>query len=120
MTTAELHARAIQRAHDEHVHIFKVPNRPGVYTTLSKSRPRARYVLVVEDDGTVGCSCRGFLNHKACKHAEGLLNRLARERTEANARPRRKRAEPALQAPLPLTLDAAAGGPGDSEIRTAA
>jgi hypothetical protein len=105
MTEAEQRARAIQRARDEHVHIFKVHNRPNVYTTLSKSRQRARYVLFVEEDGTVACSCRGFYNRKVCKHSEGLLNRLAREAAEKRARERRKKGTGAAQ--LPLALEAA-------------
>jgi hypothetical protein len=105
MTEAEQRARAIQRARDEHVHIFKVHNRPNVYTTLSKSRQRARYVLFVEEDGTVACSCRGCYNRKVCKHSEGLLTRLAREAAEKRARERRKHGAGAAQ--LPLALEAA-------------
>jgi hypothetical protein len=78
MTFAELQARAIQRAHDERVHIFRVPGRPGVYRTRSKSNPYRRHTLVARD-GVEACSCRGFEYRKNCKHVEALRNRLARE-----------------------------------------
>ena len=105
MTEAEQRARAIQRAREEHVHILKVHNRPNVYTTLSKSRERARYILFVENDGAVACSCRGFYNHKVCKHSEQLHTRLAREAAEARRRAARTRpgSDPAQ---LPLQLEA--------------
>ena len=77
MTAAELQARAIQRAADQHVHIFKTA-RPGVYTTKSKADPTARYTLVTRD-GIVACSCKGFEYRQCCKHSEALRNRLARE-----------------------------------------
>ncbi len=78
MTTAELQARAIARAHDEHIYIRRVPNRPGVYTARSRSNPHRRYSLV-DHDGTQACSCPGFANRASCKHVEGLRQRLARE-----------------------------------------
>lgn len=108
MTESEKRARAIQRARDEHVHILKVHNRPNVYTTLSKSRERARYILFVEPDGSVACSCRGFYNHKVCKHSEQLHTRLAREAAEA--RRRAVRAHPGddpAQLSLPLQAEPA-------------
>ena len=82
MTRNELEARANQRAHDEHVHIFAVPGRPGVYTTRSKSEPDKRYTLVARD-GVTACSCRGFEYRNSCKHVEALRNRLAREARRA-------------------------------------
>ncbi len=78
MTTAELQARAIARAHDEHVYIRRVTNRPGVYTARSRSNPHRRYTLV-DRDGVQACSCPGFTNRASCKHVEGLRQRLARE-----------------------------------------
>jgi hypothetical protein len=78
MTTAELQARAIARAHDEHIYIRRVPNRPGVYTARSRTNPRRRYMLV-DRDGVQACTCIGFANRGSCKHVEGLRNRLARE-----------------------------------------
>lgn len=78
MTFAELQARAIQRAHDERVHIFRVPGRPGVFRTCSKSNPHRRYTLVARA-GVEACSCHGFEYRKNCKHVEALRNRLARE-----------------------------------------
>ncbi len=78
MTTAELQARAIARAHDEHVYIRRVANRTGVYTARSRSNPRRRYMLV-DRDGVQACSCPGFNNRASCKHVEGLRQRLARE-----------------------------------------
>jgi hypothetical protein len=78
MTAAELQARAIARAHNEHVYIRSVPNRPGVYTARSRTDPHRRYVLV-DRDGEQGCSCAGFAHRRCCKHVEGLRNRLARE-----------------------------------------
>src|SRR5690348_9723995 len=78
MTSAELQARAIARAHDEHVYIRRVTNRPGVYTARSRSNPRRRYMLV-DRDGTQACSCPGYTNRASCKHVEGLRQRLARE-----------------------------------------
>jgi hypothetical protein len=77
MTTAELEARAHQRAKDQHVRIFKT-DRPGVYTTKSKSNPNERYTLV-SIDGTTACSCKGFGYRKSCKHVEQLKDRLARD-----------------------------------------
>ena len=108
MTESEKRARAIQRAREEHVHILKVHNRPNVYTTLSKSRERARYILFVEQDGSVACSCRGFYNHKVCKHSEQLHTRLAREAAEKRRREARARREsdPA-QLALPLEAELA-------------
>jgi len=87
MTLAEQRARAIQRAHNEHIYIRQVRNRPGVYTTWSRSEPRRRYILVLDEDGTIACSCRGFYYRKVCKHSEGLRNRLARERGLRHAPP---------------------------------
>jgi hypothetical protein len=78
MDQAQLQARAISRAHSEHVHIFKTP-RQGVYTTKSKSDPAERYNLVVMPDGSAACSCKGYYYRQSCKHAEALLNRIARE-----------------------------------------
>jgi len=79
MTPATLRARALQRAYDERIHVFAVPGLPGCYVTKSKSDPSARYVLVADADGTVGCSCPGFAYRQSCKHAEALRIRLARE-----------------------------------------
>jgi hypothetical protein len=84
MTTAELQARAIQRAHDEHVYIRRTP-RPGVYHTRSKSEPVFRHTLVVEGSD-VACSCRGYEYRQSCKHVEALRNRLAREASRHSAR----------------------------------
>ncbi len=78
MSEAELQARAIDRAHRERVHIFRVPGRPGVFRTRSKSDPEKRHSLVVRD-GAEACSCRAFAYRKVCKHVEALRNRLARE-----------------------------------------
>lgn len=78
MTVAEQEARATARAREQHVHIFAVPGRPGVYTTKSKSDPTERYSLVAKD-GIIACSCKGFEYRKVCKHVEALKNRLARE-----------------------------------------
>ena len=78
MMQIELEARAHQRAYDEHVHIFSVPGREGVYTTKSKSEPYVRYSLVARD-GEVACSCAGFAYRQSCKHLEALKNRLGRE-----------------------------------------
>jgi len=86
MTTAELTARAIARAHDEHIYIRKVTNRPGVYTARSRTNPRRRYTLV-DRDGVQACSCIGFANRASCKHVEGLRARLAREGRRASAAP---------------------------------
>jgi len=86
MSEVEQAARASQRAHAEHVHIFAVPGRPGVYTTKSKSDPSERYSLVAKDD-IVACSCKGYEYRRCCKHAEALKNRLAREAVAA-ARPK--------------------------------
>jgi hypothetical protein len=82
MTTAELQARALTRAYEQHVHIFSVPGRPGVYVTRSKSEPRERYNLVVDGD-IVACSCKGYQYRECCKHSEALRNRLARETVAA-------------------------------------
>ena len=78
MTDTELRARAHARAHDEHVYVRAVPNRPGYYTSRSRSHPRVRYTLVVAG-GDIACSCPGFYHRRSCKHTEGLRNRLARE-----------------------------------------
>lgn len=77
MTTAELQARAIQRAHDEHVYVRRT-GREGVYTTRSRSEPGRTYTLV-DADGIQACSCKGFEYRQSCKHVEALRNRLARE-----------------------------------------
>jgi hypothetical protein len=82
MTTAQLQARALTRAYEQHVHIFSVPGRPGVYVTRSKSEPRERYNLVVDGD-IVACSCKGYEYRACCKHSEALRNRLAREAVAA-------------------------------------
>jgi hypothetical protein len=82
MHPAELAARANQRAHDEHVHIFAVPGRPGVYVTSSKSEPGTKHTLVARD-GIEACSCRGYEYRSSCKHVEALRNRLAREAKRA-------------------------------------
>jgi hypothetical protein len=108
MTESEKRARAIQRAREEHVHILRVHNRPNVYTTLSKSRERARYILFVEPDGSVACSCRGFYNHKVCKHSEQLHTRLAREAAEQRrAEARGRRAGDPAQLAMPLDGESA-------------
>src|SRR5947209_6618459 len=78
VTTAELKARALDRAYNQRVHIFSVPGRPGIYVTRSKSEPRERYNLVADGD-IVACSCKGFQYREVCKHSEALRNRLARE-----------------------------------------
>lgn len=78
MTVAELEARAISRAREEHIHIFAVPGRQGVYQTSSKSEPGRKYTLVAKG-GIEACSCRGFEFRQSCKHVEALRNRLARE-----------------------------------------
>jgi hypothetical protein len=96
MTTAELQARALARASDQHVHIFSVPGRPGVYVTRSKSDPRARYNLVVDGD-EVACSCSGYHHRASCKHSEALRNRLAREAVQ---RTRHSGDDPTPPAPL--------------------
>jgi hypothetical protein len=79
MNQTTLEARAQQRAHTEHVHIFAVAGRSDCYITKSKSGPAERYHLVAGPDGIVGCSCCGFEYRQSCKHAEALKNRLARE-----------------------------------------
>jgi hypothetical protein len=86
MSLAEMEARAAQRAHDEHVHIFAVPGRPGVYQTTSKSEPGKKYTLVSKN-GIEACSCRGYEYRRSCKHIEALRNRLAREARKANVTP---------------------------------
>ncbi len=78
MTQQQLEARANARARAEHVHIFAVAGRPGVYTTKSKSNPAERYSLVARD-GITACSCKGYEFRQSCKHVEALRNRLARE-----------------------------------------
>jgi hypothetical protein len=78
MTTAELLARAHQRAYDEHIYIRAVPNRPGYFTARSRSEPWRRYSLVAIGSD-VACSCAGYYYRRGCKHVEGLRNRLARE-----------------------------------------
>lgn len=78
MMQQELEARANQKAHDQHVHIMRVPGRPGVYQTSSKSEPGVKYTLVAKA-GIVACSCKGFEYRSCCKHEQALRNRLARE-----------------------------------------
>ncbi len=78
---AALEARAAQRAHDEHVYI-RATDRPGVYSTCSKSEPGRKYTLVAKN-GVEACSCRGFEYRRSCKHREALRNRLAREARRA-------------------------------------
>lgn len=78
MTTAHLLARAHERAHAENLYIRAVANRPGYYTTRSRSEPGRRHSLVVIGDD-IACSCPGFYYRRACKHVEALQNRLARE-----------------------------------------
>jgi len=106
MTTAELTARAIQRAHDEHVQIRKTA-RPGVYQTSSKSQPGVKYTLVA-GDGITACSCAGYGYRQSCKHVEALRNRLAREAT---------RPAPANVTPLPAPAPAQPR-PSADELRT--
>jgi len=77
-----LEARAIQRAKDEHIHIFAVAGRPGVYTTCSRSEPGKKHTLVAKA-GIEACSCRGFEYRQSCKHVEALRARLAREARKA-------------------------------------
>jgi hypothetical protein len=78
MTTAELQARAHQRAYDQRIHIFAIRNRPGYYTARSRSEPGRRYTLVAIGSD-IACSCPGFYYRRNCKHVEALRNRLARE-----------------------------------------
>ncbi len=78
MSRVELEARAISRAHDQHVYIRKVAGRPGVYQARSKSEQSAKYTLVANAWGTA-CSCKGFRYRQSCKHVEALRNRLGRE-----------------------------------------
>ena len=78
MTAAQLQARAHARAHDEHIYIRSVPNRPGYYTTRSRSEPSRRHTLVAIGSD-IACSCPGFYHRRNCKHVEALRNRLARE-----------------------------------------
>jgi hypothetical protein len=78
MTPAELQARAHARAHDEHLYIRSVPNRPGYYTARSRTEPSRRYSLVAIGQD-IACSCNGFYHRRHCKHVEALRNRLARE-----------------------------------------
>ena len=79
ITPEALEARALERARRQHIHIFRIPGRPGCYRTRSRSNPRERHSLVVGPDGGVACSCSGFYYRGSCKHAEQLKNRLARE-----------------------------------------
>jgi len=85
MTQQELEARGIARAHEQHVYIRRTA-RDGVYSTVSKSNPRERYILV-NKGGVQACSCRGFEYRRSCKHVEALRNRLAREAARRPARP---------------------------------
>ncbi len=78
MTAAELQARAHERAYKEHIYIRAVPNRPGYYTSRSRSEPHRRHTLVVIG-ADIACSCAGFYHRRNCKHVEALRNRLARE-----------------------------------------
>ena len=78
MTTGELQARAHAHAHDEHIYIRAVRNRPGYYTPRSRTDPRRRYTLVAIGSD-IACSCSGFYYRRSCKHVEALRNRLARE-----------------------------------------
>lgn len=78
MTPALLQARAHARAHNEHLYIRAVPNRPGYYTVRSRSNPNLRHTLVAIGDD-LACSCTGFYHRRNCKHIEALRNRLARE-----------------------------------------
>lgn len=78
MSAAELRARAHERAFDEHIYIRAAPNRPGYYTTRSRTDPRRRYTIVAIGND-VACSCRGFAYRRHCKHVEALCNRFARE-----------------------------------------
>ncbi len=88
MSRETLEARALERARDEHVHIFQVPGRPGFYRTRSRSDPSERHSLVAGPDGIVGCSCSGFYYRESCKHVEQLKNRLAREALDGHRRAR--------------------------------
>lgn len=93
MSQAQKEARATQRAKDEHVHVFAVAGRPGVFTTKSKSDPTERHTLVV--DGTqVHCSCKGYEYHRVCKHQQALVSRLAREAVAAARQPQPSAAVP--------------------------
>ena len=78
-----LQARAIQRAHDQHTHIFALPGRPNCYVAKSRGNLTERYYLVAGPDGVVGCSCKGFEYRQSCKHAEALKTRLARQAVRA-------------------------------------
>ncbi len=82
MTTAELTARAADRARTEHVQIRAIAGRPGFYTTRSKTN-RAEHYTLVDIDGGQACTCKGFEYRKSCKHVEALRNRLAREAVKA-------------------------------------
>jgi hypothetical protein len=103
MTSAELLARAHARAHDEHIYIRAVPNRPGYYTARSRSLPRVRHSLVALGSD-VACSCAGFYHRRSCKHVEALRNRLARE----GRRYAHPLEDPALLPAMQLPLFAAA------------
>jgi hypothetical protein len=86
MSLAQLEARANARAREQHVHIFAVPGRLGVYQTSSKSEPGKKYTLVAKN-AIEACSCRGFEYRRSCKHVEALRNRLAREARKASVTP---------------------------------
>jgi hypothetical protein len=80
MERAELEARAIQRAKDERVRIWRVEGTTNVYRTRSKSNPNEWYSLVADNETDIfACSCKGYEFRKSCKHASALRLRLARE-----------------------------------------
>jgi hypothetical protein len=83
MSREALQARAIQRAHDQHVHILAVPGRPNCYVAKSRTNLTERYYLVAGPDGAVGCSCKGFEYRQSCKHAEALKTHLAHQAVRA-------------------------------------
>ncbi len=74
---------AARRARDERVRPIQLDR--GQYIVASSSQPGHGYVIHVDTDGTVACSCPAAQWEFPCKHAAAVreLEALGREQTAA-------------------------------------
>jgi len=79
MRLAQRQARAIQKATEQRAHVWALPGRPGFYQVRSATDAAERYVVAVEADGRITCSCPAGGYDLPCWHAEKLRTRRIRE-----------------------------------------
>ncbi|MCL5957840.1 MAG: SWIM zinc finger domain-containing protein [Chloroflexi bacterium] len=82
MTAQELKARAIDRAKEQHVEVYKLAGTNG-QTWLAQSvhrEPGAHYTVQVANGKVTSCTCPGWLHWNMCKHAAAVELALEKER----------------------------------------